>query len=266
MTGNAGFTVDGDAPRRYERFNAPIMTPFVDALVGVLAPGDAVLDLACGTGFVARAARRKVGKNGRVAGADPNPAMLEMARMLEPGIEWTEATADRLPFPTGAFDAVLCQQGIQFFPDLDAAMVEAARVTRPGGLVAVTAWLPVERSDYMSAQLEAVRSILGPEGGQSFIRAFSCTEDAVTAAFRAGELGDLETSEIVAEVRVEALADFIPGQLGSIPWGQQIIAANAAERATSLILSHLAPDADGAASLTFGSLLVTARTPGGRSS
>jgi ubiquinone/menaquinone biosynthesis C-methylase UbiE len=107
--------VTGSAPERYERFLRPVMAPFVAALVeaGGVGPGAAVLDVACGTGFVARAAAARVGPAGRIAGTDLNPGMLEVAAASSDGaappIEWRQAPADQLPFPDGAFDAVLCR-------------------------------------------------------------------------------------------------------------------------------------------------------------
>lgn len=262
MNDPSGFQVAGSAPHRYEEFNAPIMAPFVAALLagGRIETGQAVLDVACGTGFVARAAAGKVGPSGRIVGVDINRPMLELAGATSPGIEWREAGADRLPFPDATFDAVLCQQGLQFFPDPKTAMAEAARVTRPGGRVAATVWLPVERSDYMAAQFRAVDALLGPEGSASFLDAFSCTEADVTAAFRSAGLSEIEATEVVAEVRLPALSEFFPGQLGALPWGAAIAAAHpdGVERATAIVVDLLDLDPDGSATVRFGSLLVTA--------
>ncbi|WP_260695796.1 class I SAM-dependent methyltransferase [Streptomyces sp. IB201691-2A2] len=114
------------------------MAPFVEALLDAvdLCPGHQVLDVASGTGFVARAAAARVGPTGHVAAADFSEAMLKVAAAkaprMYPDIEFTVAPADRLPHPDDTFDAVLCQQGVQFFPDLGAALVEASRVLRVG--------------------------------------------------------------------------------------------------------------------------------------
>src|SRR5689334_22349227 len=139
MADEPGFQLRGSAPERYEQYLAPIMTPFVTALLDAvdLCPGDTVLDLACGTGFAARAPAAHVGPAGRVHGADVNEAMLKVAVAHHPrhypDIEFTAAPADDLPYPDATFDAVVCQQGAQFFPDLTAALKETARVTRPEG-------------------------------------------------------------------------------------------------------------------------------------
>jgi len=103
-----------------------------------------VLDVACGTGVVTRAAAERVASGGRVAGIDLNPGMIAVARSLPPtagaAIEWHEASALALPFADSGFDVVLCQQGLQFFPDKALALREMRRVLRPGGRLALSVW------------------------------------------------------------------------------------------------------------------------------
>jgi SAM-dependent methyltransferase len=129
----------GTAPENYERYFIPaIGAPLAKDLVAAAAllPGERVLDVACGTGVVARLAAEHVGTDGTVTGVDINPGMLGAARTATPpdvAIEWQEANADALPFPDATFDVVLCQLGLQFFPDKLAALREARRVLMPGG-------------------------------------------------------------------------------------------------------------------------------------
>lgn len=88
--------------------------------------GERVLDVACGTGIVTRLVTERVGVNGMVAGLDGSPAMLAVARREAAGrpITWRETDATALPFADGSFDFVLCQQGMQFFPDRAGALRE----------------------------------------------------------------------------------------------------------------------------------------------
>lgn len=129
----------GTAPENYERFFVPVIgAPLAADLVELaeLRPDERVLDVACGTGVVSRLARAVVGDGGRVAGLDPNPGMLGVARSVTPaesGIEWHQASAEAMPLPDEAFDAVLCQMGLQFVPDKPAALREMRRVLAPGG-------------------------------------------------------------------------------------------------------------------------------------
>ena len=129
----------GSPPENYQRYFVPaIGLPAAKRLVeeAALRAGERVLDVACGTGAVARLASAAVGTDGAVAGLDINPGMLAVARSTTPsgmGIEWHEASADALPFPEASFDAVLCQMGLQFMPDMHAALGEMRRVLAAGG-------------------------------------------------------------------------------------------------------------------------------------
>ncbi len=141
MSNESGFQLAGTGPESYERYIGVFMAPFVDAVIqrAKLTRGSAVLDVACGTGFVARAASSLVGSTGRVAGLDINPGMLEVARAASananPSIEWHQASAEEIPFEDATFDAVLCSQGIMFLPDLRNGVKEFCRVAAPGGRV-----------------------------------------------------------------------------------------------------------------------------------
>ena len=121
MSQDTSWNVYGGTPAEvYERYLAPaIFRPWAELLLdlAVLRPGERVLDVACGTGVVARRAVEKVGAAGRVTGLDINTDMLAMARSSHAEVEWREASALAMPFPDESFDVVLCQQGLRFFPD-----------------------------------------------------------------------------------------------------------------------------------------------------
>jgi SAM-dependent methyltransferase len=143
----AQFQVQGNAAERYERWVVPfVVGPWVPGLLDLAAlrPGERVLDIATGTGVVARLAARRVSPGGAVTGLDLNRAMLAEARRLPlpPGLEvtWQQGSALDLPFHDGAFDVVVSQQGLQFFLDRSKGLGEMRRVLTPGGRVAVSVW------------------------------------------------------------------------------------------------------------------------------
>jgi 2-polyprenyl-3-methyl-5-hydroxy-6-metoxy-1,4-benzoquinol methylase len=124
MSRQERWQLSGDAAAFYERYVRLIMEPWVRRVVDVAAlrPAEHVLDVACGTGFVARLAADRIGRDGRVVGVDLNAGMIEAARAASTAdigntIEWRIGDAAVLPFANAAFDVVLCQQGVQFFPD-----------------------------------------------------------------------------------------------------------------------------------------------------
>ncbi|HLL50516.1 MAG TPA: methyltransferase domain-containing protein [Thermomicrobiales bacterium] len=120
-----------------------------------LLPDERILDLATGTGIVAREAAPFVGAPGRVVALDINPAMLAVGRSQpEPvgaSIEWLEGDAAALPFPDAAFDVVLCQQGLQYFADRPTAVAEVRRVLAPGGRTVLVVWQALEHNPVQEA-------------------------------------------------------------------------------------------------------------------
>ncbi len=268
MDRQSGFQLAGSTPERYETFVAPIMAPFVGAVLedAQIQPGEAVLDLACGTGFAARRAAVRVGPDGRVVGVDLNAVMLAVAARQEAGggptVEWRQASADELPLPDASFDAVVCQQGMQFFPDLTGAMGEVVRVSRDGARVVATVWSALELSPYFHAQFHAVEMLLGPEEVATFISATSAG-DLVEQAFRTAGLRDVAHRQVVAQVLLPSLEAFIRGHLSAVPWGVAIAESrpDGLTAAVESMVAELAPhvEADGSMTATFVSDLVSGR-------
>ncbi|GLQ57250.1 class I SAM-dependent methyltransferase [Devosia nitrariae] len=153
-------------PQMYERWLArPLFRPWAEtALAEVgLAPGDRVLDIACGTGILARVAWEQLGGDGRVVGIDVSPGMLAVARAQAPEIDWREGNAGDLPLAEGEqFDIVACQQGLQFFPDKPAAAREMRRATARGGRLAVATWRPDEEVPFYLELRRIAERYLGP--------------------------------------------------------------------------------------------------------
>lgn len=178
-----GQVVSG-AAEVYDRFFLPAIfeqwAPRVCDAAG-LREGDRVLDVACGTGVVARTARGRVGRAGEVVGVDVNPSMLAVARRHEPFKEWVEAPAERLPFESGGFDAVLCQFGLMFFTDRVAALREMRRVARPGAGIVVAVWAALDQGPGSAALAELVEELLGREAA-----------DALRAPSVLGDTAELE--------------------------------------------------------------------------
>ncbi len=149
MTQHFDHSFPRSVPENYERYFVPMIgRPVAEMLIDAaeLQPGQRVLDVACGTGVVARLAARKVGSAGAVAGLDINPGMLAVARSVAPaelGIQWHEASAEAMPLPDEAFDVVLCQMGLQFMTDRLQALREMRRVLRSGGRVAINVPGPI---------------------------------------------------------------------------------------------------------------------------
>ena len=153
----------------YEEFFVPALfqqwAPVVADSAGIRA-GQRVLDVACGTGVLAREAADRVAASGSVAGGsvvglDRNEGMLAMARRIAPAIEWQAGRAEQLPFPDGSFDAVVSQFGLMFFDDRAQAVREMRRVLKPGSRLAVAVWDALENSPGYAAMAALLQRLFG---------------------------------------------------------------------------------------------------------
>lgn len=147
----------------YEHYFVPAMfLPWASILLHHAVPKarERVLDVACGTGIVARKTAPLVGADGKVIALDINPAMLAVARALPAPsgatINWQEGNAMALPFPDDTFDVVLCQHGLQFVPDRAGAVREMRRVLAPGGRALVIVLQALARHPVFEALMESV--------------------------------------------------------------------------------------------------------------
>ena len=179
MTASERGQVVRSAAEVYEEFFLPALfqewAPRVVARAEIRR-GDHVLDVACGTGVLARAAARQVGPDGAVTGLDINDGMLAVARRMAPLIEWRQGRAEELPFADHRFDAVVSQFALMFFEDRIAALREMIRVLRPGGRLAVAVWGPLAATPGYAAISALLARVFGDEVAES-LRAPYCLGD-----------------------------------------------------------------------------------------
>jgi ubiquinone/menaquinone biosynthesis C-methylase UbiE len=185
-----------DAATAYEEFFVPVL--FQEWALRVVAaaqlqPGQRVLDVACGTGVLAREAAACVGAAGAVVGIDPNPGMLTVAKRLAPGVEWREGTAEALPYPDRSFNAVVSQFGLMFFTDRRQALREMLRVLAPGGHLAVAVWDSLDHTPAYAAWVALLERVAGQRAA-----------DALRAPFVLGDQKELAT--LFASAGVVAVA------------------------------------------------------------
>lgn len=163
-----------------------------------LRPGHRVLDVACGTGVLSRAAATRVGEGGRVTGLDPAPGMLHVARESDDGVQWVQGVAADLPFEDQSFDAVVSQFGMMFFPDPLEALRAMKRVLVPGGRLAVAVWDEIENNSAYANSAALLDRRAGKDAADALSIPYNMGDrDALTVL---GERADLE------EVRVDTIA------------------------------------------------------------
>lgn len=180
MAQRGPFWLDGSGAEIYERYRVPSdFEPLARLFLKhvEVKPGQRVLDVACGTGIVARLVAAQVGPSGHVTGLDFNAGMLAVARAHAPRsgapVEWREGDAEALPFADESFDVVLCQQGLQFFPDRPAALREMQRVLAAGGQLGVCAWNSVERNPYSAAVTSALARHVNQKAAEKSLVAYA---------------------------------------------------------------------------------------------
>lgn len=180
------------AAENYERHFVPaIGRPVAFKLIeaAALRPGERVLDVACGTGIVTRLAADHVGPDGSVAGLDPNPAMLAVAREAVPAdssIAWHHAPAEKMPLEDERFDVVLCGMGLQFFSDRAAGLREIHRVLAPGGRLVAN--VPGPTPPPLQAMADGLARHVSP-GSAGFVNAVFSLHDADEVHALAEEAG-----------------------------------------------------------------------------
>jgi ubiquinone/menaquinone biosynthesis C-methylase UbiE len=166
MSEGAGFQFTDDAvPRAYEEVLVPrLFEPWALLLLDEcnLRPNAAVLDVATGPGTVARIAAKRIGPGGRVVATDISRPMLDVANSKPSSPDsapftFIESPAAPLGVESAAFDVVVCQQGLQFFPDRLAALSEMRRALKPGGQLAIAAWSHIEDNAIYAALHAALR-------------------------------------------------------------------------------------------------------------
>jgi SAM-dependent methyltransferase len=197
-------------PESYEHYLAAVLFgPWAEILLDTVGvrPGDQVLDVASGTGVVARLAAAQGGKAGRVVASDVSSAMLTHAATVPSPvdaapIEYLEASVTELPLEDASFDVVLCQQGMPFFTDRTAAAAEMLRVLRPSGKLGLSVWLagrPLEPFDhYIEVLAEA--GIPPPFPGAFDSETFKMSTDEVQTVLEGAGLRSLRIHTIEHEV------------------------------------------------------------------
>jgi ubiquinone/menaquinone biosynthesis C-methylase UbiE len=182
--------------------------------------GERAVDLACGTGFVARIAATRVGKLGRVIGVDINPSMVAVARRVT-GLEIIEASAESTGLADADCDIVFCQQGLQYVPDPANALGEARRLLRPGGRIAISVWSEFGGNPFRVGQLAAMGPHLDPSAVEAFQRTSIASLgglDGLAAHLRRAGFADVAVEERTRDVRLPPMRTYFPQLVTATPW------------------------------------------------
>ncbi|MGH9289645.1 MAG: class I SAM-dependent methyltransferase [Acidimicrobiales bacterium] len=215
----------GTAAEVYQQRLVPaIFEPWAPLVVDAasLHPGERVLDVACGTGVVAREAARRVASQGTVVGLDNNASMLDVARAIPStpatSIEWREADAMAMPFPEAAFDVVLCQLGLQYFVDRLAVLREMRRVLTDDGRLVVLVWQSIEGSPGFALLAEALQRHVGTQAVTIMRAPFGLGDpDELRATISEGGFHDVSVRAAEGTVRFPSARHFVEYSVAGSP-------------------------------------------------
>lgn len=249
MSDQGQWQVAGSAAETYERALVPAVFAAWAPLVVALAdprPGERVLDVACGTGVVARLAAQRVGRSGDVVGLDLNPGMLAVAASStadEPPtsapITWREASAMKMPLPDAAFDIVYCQLGLQFFPDRPAALREMYRVLVPDGRLGVMVWRGIEHSPGFGILAAALARHVSAEAAGIMRAPFALGDaDGLRGLIAAAGFRDITIRPVPGTVRFPSVTRFVQDYVAGSPLASHV--AKASDEARAALVSEVA--------------------------
>jgi ubiquinone/menaquinone biosynthesis C-methylase UbiE len=264
VSGQSQWQLGAGAPALYERYLVPAMTSMwaVDLINRTrLQSHESVLDVACGTGVVTRLAAQRVGSTGCVAGLDLNPDMLAVARSLPLGpgatITWLEGTVLALPFRDDVFDVVVCQLGLQFFPDRPAALREMLRVLQPGGRAALNVFGSIADNPATHALADALDAHIRPDASLAKRTEHALADtDELHTLLRAAGFRDIVINTGTKMVHFPSVIDYVQIQLAATPLASMVAQLDPAH--TERLVSALVKDVgaalrpySGADGLTF---------------
>lgn len=199
-------------------------TLFVPALFGPWAsrvadaahagPGDRALDVACGTGTLARSLFTRAGTSGVVDGLDADPGMLAVAALAAPAITWQQGVAEMLPYPDQSFDVVASQFGLMFFTDRTRAIGEMVRVLAPGGRLAVAVWGPLDSAPGYRDEVALLERTAGQQAADAVRAPFVLGDrQALAATFAEAGLASLRITTQQGSARFPSVRTMVEADL-----------------------------------------------------
>ena len=230
MNSKSSWQLLEDGPEAYEKYIVPAFSgawarDIVDR--ANLSSGDRILDIGCGTGIVSRYAYQSMSESVSITGVDVNEIVLKKARDIcsldNIPIEWKQGYAEALPFTDAEFDVVLCQQGLQYFPDRPIALTEVNRVLASKGRVVFSVWRSLKYFPFYLALHKALEQYVSAEAASTLNSAFTLGDAAhLRELFKSAGFINIEILLAIKQMRYSPLTDFLIGSLAASPFGNDI--------------------------------------------
>jgi SAM-dependent methyltransferase len=266
MSNQEAWQLAHDAAVAYENDFVPAIfaqwPPVLAELAGI-KQGDRVLDVGCGTGVLARESARRAGSTGRVTGLDLNEAMLAVARRLCPEIAWRQGDAAKLPFQDSAFDAVISQFALMFFPDPVAALREMWRVLAPHGRLVVAVCAPLPHSKGYTTLTGIVRREVG-NAAAAMLEGYFAHGDAAELGNLSSAAGITGASILASQgwARFASIDDLVRIEIKGSPLAG-LVDATSYQKVLEAARQDLRPfcDAQGRVSMRLDATMIAAGKP-----
>jgi ubiquinone/menaquinone biosynthesis C-methylase UbiE len=218
----------GAIPENYDRYLGPVIfEPYAEDLVSRLKKGKfkRVLEVACGTGIVTRRLRDALPNSTEIVATDLNADMFEFAKpKFKNGenIQWQQADASALPFPDNSFDAVVCQFGLMFVPDKQAAMREANRVLGNGGTFLFNVWDSFDANPFGQIAHTTIASFFESDPPKFYQIPFSLYDSKVVRELlEAAQFEKIESFVVTKPCRSHSAREFATGLVRGNPVGTE---------------------------------------------
>lgn len=239
------FQIPIEAAEAYEaRFVPAIFREWAPRAIaaGGVHPTTRLLDVACGTGIVARTADGIISDAGRVVGVDLNESMLQVARSVAPTIDWQRSDVTSLPFPDAAFDVVICQMAMMFFPDRPGAIGEMRRVLAPGGRLVTVVPAVLDRQPGYRTFVDAAVAHAGPDAVSLLGTYWSCGDlDELVGMLSTAGCSVTGAATIEGSAHFASVEDFVSTEIAGSPLSERIDESTA-ELIVADVRRALAPD------------------------
>ncbi len=226
MNKKSGWQLSGDGPSAYEKYIVPAYTgAWAKEIVNraCLNEGEKILDVACGTGLVARIAAEKQSCSDLIFGVDVNEVMIKKAQEIEKGISWHNNDVTDLPFFDNFFDVILCQQGLQYFPGSDLALKEMNRVLAENGRILISVWRPIKYSPFYESLCKILEEYVDANAGSMLSAAFAFGDyEKLKSLFVNAGFNNININIVVKQMSYSPFEEFVIGGIMASPFSKDI--------------------------------------------
>ena len=209
--------ISADLVRTHEQYLVPAIYAQWAGRVAEIAEiefGHHVLDVACGTGTLARAAQLEAGLAGQVTGLDASELMLESAQRQSPGIKWEIGDAASMSFEKNRFDRVMCQFSLMFINNRVAAIKEMRRVFKVDGLVLVATWGALHHGSAFDTLINLVEQHLGSHAAMKLSSPWTLGKPGVMdSLLLSSGVNEYECHERFGQARYPSIRAFVEAHL-----------------------------------------------------